>query len=114
MDAIATQADADAAQTSLGNVRVSVAAEVASTYYSLSTCYQLLDVARKDAASRQETARLADISAKAGFTAPSVAALARASAADGSSRISNQDYALALIDEVVAPAHHRERFTVGY
>jgi uncharacterized protein len=35
-------------------------------------------------------------------------------AADGTSRISNEDYALALIDEVITPKHHRERFTVGY
>jgi uncharacterized protein len=35
-------------------------------------------------------------------------------AADGSSKISNEDYALALIDEVITPKHHRERYTVGY
>jgi uncharacterized protein len=35
-------------------------------------------------------------------------------AADGTSRISNEDYALALIDEVITPQHHRQRFTVGY
>jgi uncharacterized protein len=35
-------------------------------------------------------------------------------AADGTSSISNEDYALALIDEVIIPKHHRERFTVGY
>jgi putative NADH-flavin reductase len=35
-------------------------------------------------------------------------------AADGTSSISNEDYALALINEVVTPQHHRERFTVGY
>lgn len=35
-------------------------------------------------------------------------------APDGTSRISNEDYALALIDEVITPQHHRERFTVGY
>ncbi len=72
------------------DARVSVAAEVANTYYSLSTCTQLLDLARQDAASRQETARLAELSAQAGFTAPSTAALARASAADGSSRVTQQ------------------------
>jgi uncharacterized protein len=35
-------------------------------------------------------------------------------APDGTSTISNEDYALALIDEVVTPQHHRTRFTVGY
>jgi len=34
--------------------------------------------------------------------------------ADGSSRISVQDFALALIDELETPAHERARFTVGY
>jgi uncharacterized protein len=35
-------------------------------------------------------------------------------APDGTSKISNEDYALALIDETISPKHHRERFTVGY
>jgi len=86
----AADAQLQGTQAQWHDARVSVAAEVANTYYSLSTCHQLLDVARKDGASRQETARLADISARAGFTAPSVAALARASAADGSSRVTQQ------------------------
>ena len=34
--------------------------------------------------------------------------------ADGTSQISLQDYAVALMDEVETPRHHRERFTVGY
>jgi multidrug efflux system outer membrane protein len=78
------------------DARVSVAAEVANTYFSLSACQQLLAVARKDAASRQETARLTELNAKAGFAAPSVAALARASAADGSSRVTQQQAACDL------------------
>jgi putative NADH-flavin reductase len=32
----------------------------------------------------------------------------------GQSHISTQDYAVAMIDELERPAHHRERFTVGY
>ena len=63
--------------------RVSVAAELANQYYSLRACEKLLTVARADAASRLETARLAELSAKAGFQAPATAALARASAAEG-------------------------------
>lgn len=35
-------------------------------------------------------------------------------AADGSSRISVEDFALALVDELEKPAHARKRFTVGY
>jgi uncharacterized protein len=34
--------------------------------------------------------------------------------ASGRSRISTQDYAVAMIDEVEHPAHIRQRFTVGY
>jgi uncharacterized protein len=32
----------------------------------------------------------------------------------GESKISVQDYAVALIDELEKSAHHRERFTIGY
>lgn len=34
--------------------------------------------------------------------------------ANGQSRISTQDYAIAMIDEVEKPTHIRKRFTVGY
>jgi hypothetical protein len=34
--------------------------------------------------------------------------------ASGRSNISREDYAVAMIDELERPAHHRERFTVGY
>jgi outer membrane protein TolC len=63
---------------------------VANLYYSLSSCRQQLGVAQRDAASRQETARLTGISAQAGFVAPGVAALARASAADSQGRLTQQ------------------------
>ncbi len=32
----------------------------------------------------------------------------------GESKISVQDYAVAMINELEKPAHHRERFTIGY
>ncbi|MEV0369179.1 NAD(P)H-binding protein [Streptomyces sp. NPDC050636] len=35
-------------------------------------------------------------------------------AADGSSRISAEDYAVALVDEIEQPRHIGERFTIGY
>jgi uncharacterized protein len=34
--------------------------------------------------------------------------------ASGESRISREDFAIAIIDEVERPAHHRQRITVGY
>ena len=35
-------------------------------------------------------------------------------AAPGTSHISVQDYAIAMVDELEKPAHHMERFTIGY
>ena len=32
----------------------------------------------------------------------------------GESKISVQDYAVAMLDEINKPAHHQERFTIGY
>jgi hypothetical protein len=32
----------------------------------------------------------------------------------GKSHISLEDYAIATVDELEAPAHRRERFTIGY
>ena len=34
--------------------------------------------------------------------------------ADGKSHISQEDYSIALLDEIESPRHRRERFTVGY
>ncbi|WP_437773379.1 NAD(P)-dependent oxidoreductase [Arthrobacter sp. KNU40] len=35
-------------------------------------------------------------------------------APDGSSTISGEDFALAFVDEIQTPQHHRQRFSVGY
>jgi NodT family efflux transporter outer membrane factor (OMF) lipoprotein len=70
--------------------RVSVAAETATQYFSWRSCRKLLAVVQSDANSRGETARLSELSAQAGFTAPAVAALAQASAAEGRARITQQ------------------------
>lgn len=85
------------AQANWHDARVSVAAEVANRYYSLRTCQKLVEVTRADAGSRGETARLSDLSAKAGFEAPANAALARASAAEANGRATQQQ-ALCDID----------------
>ena len=93
----ARRAQRDAAQSRLAGAtagwheaRVSVAAEVANQYYSLRACEQLLAVAKQDAASRADTARLTQLTTDAGFQAPATAALARASAAEGNSRATLQ------------------------
>lgn len=70
--------------------RVSVAAEVANQYFNVRTCEKLLAIAKADAASRAETSRLSELTAKAGFMAPATAALARASAAEGNARATQQ------------------------
>ncbi|QGZ43046.1 efflux transporter outer membrane subunit [Pseudoduganella flava] len=82
----AAQARYEGAQAGWHDARVSVAAETANTYYDLRACERLLDVARQDAASRADTARLTELAAQAGFQSPANLALARASAADGANR----------------------------
>ncbi|SFU37320.1 efflux transporter outer membrane subunit [Pseudoduganella namucuonensis] len=86
----AAQARLDGANAGWHEARVSVAAETANQYYALRACEQLQLVAAQDAGSRAHTARLVELSSKAGFTAPADAALARASAADGRNRANAQ------------------------
>jgi NodT family efflux transporter outer membrane factor (OMF) lipoprotein len=86
----AARARLQGAQANWHDARVSVAAEVANRYYDLRTCDRLVLVAQADADSRAETARLSGLSANAGFEAPANAALARASAAEGNSRVTQQ------------------------
>jgi multidrug efflux system outer membrane protein len=86
----AAQARLDAAGAGWHEARVSVAAETANSYVSLRTCGQQLTVAGNDAKSRAETSRLLQLSTRAGFTAPATAALARASAAEGAARATQQ------------------------
>ena len=86
----AAQARLESAHAGWHDARVSVAAEVANQYYALRACEQLLAVAKQDAASRADTARLTQLSATAGFESPANLALARASAAEGSNRYLTQ------------------------
>ncbi|MCF8148706.1 MAG: efflux transporter outer membrane subunit [Sulfuritalea sp.] len=86
----ASVAQVEGSQAQWHEARVSVAAEVANAYFSLFGCRQMQALAQSDALSHQETARLVAINAKAGFVAESVAALARATAADSNSRWTQQ------------------------
>jgi outer membrane protein, multidrug efflux system len=86
----AAQARLAGAQAGWHDARVLVAAETAGSYVGLRTCQLQLEIAENDAKSRAETARLADLSEKAGFTAPATAALARASASEGAARARQQ------------------------
>jgi NodT family efflux transporter outer membrane factor (OMF) lipoprotein len=83
----ASEARLEGADARWHEARVSVAAETANTYLGERACRRQLLVSTSDAQSRAETARLTDLSMRAGFTAPAEAALARASAAESSSRL---------------------------
>lgn len=86
----AAQARLSGAQAAWHEARVSVAAEVAGAYLGLRACEAQLGQTQLDANSRSETARLTELASKAGFQTPATAALARASAAQGSSLLTQQ------------------------
>lgn len=86
----AAQSRLESAAAGWHDARVSVAAETANLYYTQRACEKLLAIALSDAASRAETARLAELSRRAGFMAPGVAALAQASAAEAAARTTQQ------------------------
>jgi outer membrane protein, multidrug efflux system len=86
----AAQARFDGAEAAWHDARVSVAAEVATTYTALRACEAQVEQTRADSLSRSETARLTGLSAKAGFEAPAGAALARASAAQGNALLTQR------------------------
>jgi NodT family efflux transporter outer membrane factor (OMF) lipoprotein len=70
-------------QAAWHDARVAVAVEVADAYLNYRYCESLVRIAEADAASRRETARLTDITGRAGLRAPADVALADASAAEG-------------------------------
>jgi outer membrane protein, multidrug efflux system len=79
----AARARLDGAEAAWHDARVSIAAETAGTYLQLRTCEAQRALAESDAGSREQSRTLTELSARAGFQAPSAAALARASAAQG-------------------------------
>lgn len=89
----AARADEASAGAGWHAARVLVAAETAQAYYGYRLCLRQLAVVTDDRESRERTARSNDITERAGFTAPAVAALARASAADGRNRQAQQQAA---------------------
>jgi NodT family efflux transporter outer membrane factor (OMF) lipoprotein len=86
----ANQANVQGQQALWHDARVSVAAEVANTYYSLAACQSVRALRQAEVQSRQTSERLTQQSAQAGFSAQSDAALARASTADAHSRLARQ------------------------
>ena len=86
----AAQARLEGAQAGWHEARVSLAAEVATSYLGLRACEAQRVQTEADAASRGETARLTELSAKAGFQSPANEALSRASAAQARAQLSAQ------------------------
>ena len=86
----AAQASQDAAVAGWHEARVLVASELAGLYYRQRLCRVQLRVTQDDRDSRAITARATAQSEGAGLTAPAVAALARASAAEAASRYQQQ------------------------
>jgi NodT family efflux transporter outer membrane factor (OMF) lipoprotein len=70
--------------------RVTLAADVATSYIGLRACEATLLQRQTDAESRRESARLSGINAEAGLESPANAALARASAAQGNTLLTQQ------------------------
>jgi NodT family efflux transporter outer membrane factor (OMF) lipoprotein len=89
-DRDAAEAKQNSANAKWHDARVAVAAETANAYFAERACQEQLRVAESDTRSRAETSRLTDLSARAGFTSPADAALARASASDASGRLIQQ------------------------
>jgi NodT family efflux transporter outer membrane factor (OMF) lipoprotein len=76
----ASEADARAAQASLADVQVTLAAEVAVNYIELRGLQQRLQIARSNLASQQETLQIAQWRLQAGLTTSLVTEQARAAA----------------------------------
>ena len=80
----------NAAQANWHEARVAVAAELATSYFNQCYCHATLAIIAKDLNSRQESARLTAISAKAGFTSQASIYLADASLADAKQQLNAQ------------------------
>jgi NodT family efflux transporter outer membrane factor (OMF) lipoprotein len=85
-----SKAQVNSAKAGWHEARVSVAAEVASTYFNQRYCELQAGVLQTDAKSRAESARLTDISVNAGFSAPANSHLAKASLADANQQLKAQ------------------------
>ncbi len=83
----AARARVEGAAASWHDLRVSLAAETATTYIGYRACEALVDVYTQDTTSQRRTAELTGIKSGAGLESPANAALANASAADASNRL---------------------------
>lgn len=91
----ASQADAQAAEASLADVQVSLAAETAVNYIELRGLQQRLAIARSNLASQQETLQITQWRLQAGLTTSLVAEQARAAAEQTAAQIPALESSLA-------------------
>lgn len=91
----ASEADARAAEASLADVQVSLAAETAVTYVELRGLQQRLAIARSNLASQQETLQITQWRLQAGLTTSLVAEQARAAAEQTAAQIPSLESSLA-------------------
>ena len=112
----ASEADARAAQASLADVQVSLAAEVAVNYIELRGLQQRLQIARSNLASQQETLQIAQWRLQAGLTTSLVAEQARAAAEQTAAQIPALQSSLAQSRHSLAvlTGSHRRRSTRGW
>ncbi|MGJ7533860.1 MULTISPECIES: efflux transporter outer membrane subunit [unclassified Variovorax] len=89
-NAQAAQARIDARVDDWHDARVSLAAEVADTYVQYRACGLLTQAYERELASMTETEKATAVAVRAGFTAPSDGALARASLASTTSTLLSQ------------------------
>ena len=83
----ASEADSRAAEASLGNVQVSLAAEVALNYINLRGLQERLAIARKNLASQQETLQISQWRLQAGLVTSLVTEQARAATAQTAAQV---------------------------
>jgi multidrug efflux system outer membrane protein len=89
-NAQAAQARVEARVDDWHDARVSLAAEVADTYVQYRACGLLAEAYERELASMTETEKATAVAVRAGFTAPSDGALARASVASTTSTLLSQ------------------------
>lgn len=83
------------------DARIIVAAETAKQYVNYRFCENLMTVAKNNAESTSETARLSNLTANAGFLAPASASQAEAQAADAVNLLKKQQLQCALIVKAI-------------
>ncbi|MDP2769641.1 MAG: efflux transporter outer membrane subunit [Giesbergeria sp.] len=91
----ASEADARAAQASLDQVQVSLAAEVALNYITLRGQQERLSIARRNLTSQRETLQMTDWRVQAGLTTSLVSEQARAAAEQTAAQIPQLEASLA-------------------